>query len=39
MFIFFPCKMALVALNFILNNFVSLYCDSCHISVHFKKID
>ena len=23
--------------NFIWNNFLRLYCDSCHISVHFKK--
>ena len=23
--------------NFIGNNFVRLYCDSCHISVHLKK--
>ena len=37
-FVFF-CKMALISLvfNFIQNNFVRLYCDSCHISVHLKK--
>ena len=23
--------------NFIWNNFVQLYCDSCHIRVHFKQ--
>ena len=28
---------ALVVFNFIRNNFVKLYCDSCHISVHLKK--
>ena len=27
----------LVVFNFIRNNFVRLYCDSCHISVHLKK--
>ena len=27
----------LVAFNFIRNNFVRLYWDSCHISVHLKK--
>lgn len=27
----------LVVLNFFRNNFVRLYCDSCHINVHFKK--
>ena len=27
----------LVVFNFIRHNFVRLYCDSCHISVHFKK--
>ena len=38
-FVFFY-KMALVVLidfNFIWNNFLRLYCDSCHISVHLKK--
>ena len=29
--------MCLVVFNFIQNNFVRLYCDSCHISMHFKK--
>ena len=32
--------MALVVLScsyFIINNFVRLYCDSCHISMHFLK--
>ena len=27
----------LAVFNFIGNNFVRLYCDSCHISVHLKK--
>ena len=27
-----------VIFNFIQNNFVRLYCDSCHTSVHFKKL-
>ena len=38
-FVFF-CKMALVVLvvfNFIQNNFVKLYCDSCHISMHLRE--
>ena len=30
-------RWCLVVLNFIWNNFVRLYCDSCHISVHFFK--
>ena len=36
----FFCKMVLVRLvvfNFIWNNFVRLYCDTCHIRVHFLK--
>ena len=36
----FFCMMALVVLScsyFIINNFVRLYCDSCHIGVHLKK--
>ena len=36
--LFFFHKMTLVVLVFklIQNNFVTLYCDSCHISVHLK---
>ena len=35
----FICMMAVVVLvfDFIGNNFVRLYCDNCHISVHLKK--
>ena len=33
-FFFPPCKLALAVFNFIGNNFVRLYCDRCHISVH-----
>ena len=29
-------QQCLAVFNFIQNNFVRLYCDSCHISVHFK---
>ena len=28
----------LAVFNFIQNNFVRLYCDSCHIGVHLKKL-
>ena len=28
----------LVTSNFICNSFVGLYCDSCHISMHLKKL-
>ena len=31
-------QQSLVVFNFIQNNFVRLYCDSCHISVNFKKM-
>ena len=37
---FFSVRMALVALSCLLTsfNFVRLYCESCHIRVHFKKL-
>ena len=33
----FSFPVALLVFNFIWNNFVRLYCDSCHISMHFLK--
>ena len=40
LFLFVPIRWVwqhLVVFNFIQNNFVRLYCDSCHISACFKK--
>ena len=40
-FVFFSIRWLewhLVVFNFIQNNFVRFYCDSCHINMHWKKL-
>ena len=35
--LFFSVRWHLAVFNFIQSNFVRLYCDSCHISMHLRK--